>query len=384
MKILYALNSGDPGGVEKYVLELTKEFTKRGNDIFVVCKTGIISEWYKNSGAKVFFQNINFEIDPFYIINLVKIIRDNNIELVHTNELKCGINALIAAKIAGKAKIVTHVHTPISEWQTRGFLKKIYTKIEIFLYSQIVNNFSDTEIALTESRKKTKIKEGIKAEKMQVISNGIDSDSLLFTDNEKNNLRNSFKLRYALPSNSYIFGNVGRHSIEKGHIYLIRAFANLTKQIDSKNIFLVLAGGGELTDYLKSEAQNLNIDKQIIFTGKFEQIKIKEIYASFDCFVFPSIAEGFGLVLAEAMLQKIPVISSDLEVLKEVGGQNVIYFESRNIEELKNKMLLVLNFSESEKSDQIYKNYQRVIENFSLEMFVSNYQKLYQSLLNSK
>ena len=66
MKILYVLNSGNPGGMEQHVLDLVTGMVAAGHQVFVWCAEGDIVKWYQTAGAEVEVHSINFEIDPQY------------------------------------------------------------------------------------------------------------------------------------------------------------------------------------------------------------------------------------------------------------------------------------------------------------------------------
>ena len=156
MKILYVLNSSKYGGMEVHVQDLVKGMKKRGHDIFVWCPPGPMMDSYKELGAVGVEQKIRFDIDPLYISKLVKFIKKNSIDVIHSHELKAVTNALLAGHFSKTKVNVSHTHTPISEWKVSG-VKKFFT---VRFYSWIVNKFSSVEIALTFSKKKVKTKEG--------------------------------------------------------------------------------------------------------------------------------------------------------------------------------------------------------------------------------
>src|SRR5690606_14113859 len=125
-----------------------------------------------------------------------------------------------------------------------------------------------------------------------------------------------------IPTEAYVFGIIGRLSIEKGLPVLIDAFSKFTKNSNIEdNVYLLIEGAGDLFDLLKEQIKANNIQHKVIMPGAIyaEEDKAK-ILSAMDCFVFPSLAEGFGIVPIEAMAMKVPVIASDLEVLQEVCG----------------------------------------------------------------
>ena len=153
MKILYVLNSSKFGGMEVHVLDLVKGMVKKGHEVFVWCPKGEMSDLYQNNGAVVTNEFISKDFDFKYIAKLKKYVEDNNIDIVHAHELKAVVNSLLACRNTKVKAVVTHTHTPISEWQINSIKKFLNVK----LYSYVVNKLSSAEIALTESKKKVKI-----------------------------------------------------------------------------------------------------------------------------------------------------------------------------------------------------------------------------------
>ncbi len=244
----------------------------------------------------------------------------------------------------------------------------------------LVNLLATKEIALTDSRRKIKGREGIFRSKLEVIPNGLDIDRFNIPSEKRVKYKNEFKKKYDIPKNAFVFGNVSRLTVEKGHSILLEAFAEFLRfsVLTRDDFYLVLAGGGELAKDLKKQAKELEIDDKVIITGVFEEEDKVKFYSLFDVFVFPSLAEGFGIVLIEAMCMGIPVISSDLPVLKEVGTDTVDFFKTGSHGDLADKMektYSTINLSKVKAAKD------RVLENYSHAGFVNNYLKLYINLL---
>jgi glycosyltransferase involved in cell wall biosynthesis len=376
MKILYVINSGKPGGVEQHVLDLVNSMTSQGHLVYVWCLPGEIADWYSKAGAEVFTQNkIRFDIDPGYVFKLVSFIIHYQIDVVHAHELKAGVNALLASMISLVKVKITHIHTPMSEWQVTGTIKKLITRIQIALYSIMVNLFSSREIALTLSRKFVKIREGIKEEKLEVIPNALNTAKFDVTPD-----KDEIRRRYKIPENAFVFGNVGRHTEEKGIDILIRAFAEIVKKHPKDPLYLFLIGGGKLEEMHKKLAFDLGISDKVVITGIFSEEEKVKMYSCINVFVFPSRAEGFGIVLMEAMYIGLPIICADLEVLKEVGADTINYFQKGNPNDLVIKMEEMLkNFVPFNQRSRT-----RVLEEYSLERFKKLYSDLYNILMEKQ
>jgi glycosyltransferase involved in cell wall biosynthesis len=128
-------------------------------------------------------------------------------------------------------------------------------------------------------------------------------------------------------------------------------------------------------------AKESGLENKVVITGAFNEGDKIKIYSSFDVFVFPSYAEGFGISLIEAMYLNIPVICSDLEVLKEVGGPAIKYFNTGSSEDLTEKMRRVYEEISSGKDLGLDKARLKVQSEYTMEGFIGNYLALYRSLL---
>jgi len=370
MNILYAINSSQPGGAEQHVLDLVNGMVTNGHQVFVWCPEGIMAVRYEIAGADVVRIKIGPDIDFTYITALTKFLKEKKIDILHAHELKAVGNALIAGFLARTKVRISHTHTPISEWQIPAWKKFVNIK---FFYSPIVNLLTTKEIALTESRMEVKLREGIKRNKLEIIPNGVDLQRFVPVHKEKS------------PGEPYIFGYLGRLTVEKGVPVLLEAFSKLMQRakIEPWEIKLVIAGGGVLEEDLKKKTRELLLEDNIGFLGTFAEEDKVSIYNSFDAFIFPSLAEGFGIVLIEAMAMELPAIASDLPPLEEIGGSTVIFFEAGNSEDLAEKMYN-LYLKKDKIRNLAVEERRRVEELFSMEKFIISYQNLYERLMEEK
>lgn len=378
MKILYTLNSSKFGGMEVHVLDLVKGMVKKGHEVFVWCPEGQMSDLYKESGAQVTNEIIKRDIDGGYIKKLTSFVNENKIEIVHAHELKAVINSLLACNKTD-AKLVTHTHTPISEWQINPLKRFLNTKLNSFM----VNKYSDVEIALTDSKKRVKIKEGLKEDRLFVIPNGLDTTKFILSSIQRYEYEKEIKARYGIPETAFIFGDLGRISEEKGHEILVRAFAKFLKThiFRKENFYLMIVGGGVLEEKIGNLVKELGIEKNVVITGRFEDVDKVKYLSTFDVFVFPTLAEGFGIVLIESLFMGIPTIASDLEVLKEVGGEFVDFFKVGDSDDLADKMEDEYNKTGGDNKFIIEGAKEFVEKNYSMESFYENYENLYKKLI---
>ena len=365
MRILYAINSGVIGGAEKHIIDLAQGLSSEDNSIHIWCKKGPNNDLFAKAGAKVVIRDIHFDICLSYIFNLYKYLKKEKIDVVHTHDLKAGVNALIAARLAGIKVRIGHIHTPLSTWEVTKLKKTVNLVVYYF-----INRFISThEIAITEVVKEIKIKERLDPNKIVVIPNAIKLETKIDKDESI-----KFITDWGF-QDKYIIGYVGRLSREKNLTLLIKAFSKIYKEND--NLRLALIGGGEEEVKLKKLIEELGIVDSVRITGVFAEEDKKSLFKTINLFVFPSITEGFGYVPLEALMLGIPVISSDIPVLQEVLGESVLYFRSHDIDDLyeKIKKAVITRYM----PDTILVN--DIIQKYSMSNFIKSYSNLYRESL---
>lgn len=198
-----------------------------------------------------------------------------------------------------------------------------------------VNLLSSVEIALSEVIKDQKIREGIVGSKIVVIPNGIDLDLYKVRKDIKEKFRNEMCDKYKIPKGCKILGCITRLTVEKGHTVLVNAARALMSESTNVRLRYIIVGDGVLRDKLKRLVKSSGLDALFIFTGQVSEEEKVKLLATFDLFVFPTLAEGFGISALEAMASGVPCIVSGLPILREVCGNSVEYFETGNPNDLK-------------------------------------------------
>ncbi len=362
MRVLYAINSGVLGGAEKHIADLTNGLSAKGYSIHIWCKAGSIDELFKGTQAVVTHQKLHFDICFSYIFKLFNYLKRENIEVVHTHDLKAGVNALIAAKLAGVPVRIGHIHTPLSVWEISGMKKTI----NLFVYRLVHVTCATHEIAITSTVKDIKLKEGLDPAKIVVIPNAVNIDTKYDPD-----LVVQYLNQWGF-TDKVVVGCVGRLSVEKNLSLLIRVFHKLALGHD--NIRLALIGGGDEEVKLKELVHRLNLEQKVVITGVFPDGHKATLFKTLNLFVFPSLTEGFGYAPLEALSLDIPVIASDIPVLKEVLQNGVVYFRSNDEIDLLAKLEEFIGFPEKVDSTIASK----IVASYSMPAFISNYISLYE------
>lgn len=113
---------------------------------------------------------------------------------------------------------------------------------------------------------------------------------------------------------------------------------------------LVLAGrmGWKMEDFLESYSDKLK--NKLVFTGFIEDEDLSLVYNMADCFIFPSMYEGFGMPPLEALSYGVSVLSSDAASMPEVLGDAAVYFKSGDVSDLAEKIVELINISDDKKN----------------------------------
>lgn len=179
----------------------------------------------------------------------------------------------------------------------------------------------------------------VSKEKITVTQEGVDESILKLSEaiTDKDFIKVNKKFGIKRPYLFYI-GNAQPH---KNLQTLINAFFQLKKIYTQ--LSLVLAGPQHL---FWQKLKNSVNTRDVIFTGFLPEEDLVISYKNALCFILPSLEEGFGIPVLEAMACSCPVVCSNRGSLPEVGGDAVLYFDPQNQEEIVEKIKIILENNE--------------------------------------
>jgi glycosyltransferase involved in cell wall biosynthesis len=120
-------------------------------------------------------------------------------------------------------------------------------------------------------------------------------------------------------------------SAKLAHKNLSRLIDAIAATPDARRPILVLPGYATPYEaHLRALAESTGVNGDVRFLGWISADELEGLYAAAACAVFPTLAEGFGLPVLEAMARGVPVACSDIEVLREVGGDSALFFDPRS------------------------------------------------------
>jgi glycosyltransferase involved in cell wall biosynthesis len=233
---------------------------------------------------------------------LIRLFRQEQPALVHTHTSKAGVLGRVAAWFARVPVIVHTPHGHVFYGHFGPFRSWFFLQIE-----RALSAITDRLIALTEAERQDHLDRDVgKPDRFAVVPSGIDREKF-------GRARVQGKQQpdwFGCPPNALVVGSVGWLTDIKGHEYLIEAIAKLKQ--DFPALHLVVIGSGDRHDSLLRQAELAGLGDAVHLLGHRDDIEA--CLAGMDLFVLPSLNEGMGRALIEAMTAGLPVIAS------HVGG----------------------------------------------------------------
>ncbi len=296
MRILFINSIRMFGGGEIWLLTMMRALRERGHHVSLLCRPDVPLEIRaKRVGFSVFTLRMRGDFDPIVIYRTWKLVRKLKADVVCTNmdkELRFGG---IAARLAGIRVVVPRrgIDYPLKN-----------TAVYRFAYSYIASGVIANSISTKQSLLKNCL--WLNPNKIRVIYNGIEMKR--FTGPSKKNLR----AELGIPRTNYIYGFVGQLDERKGVKTLLESFAMLSQKYHRTTLLMV--GEGKLQSRLEKMAGQCR--GQVVFAGFRDDVA--DVMKIIDALVLPSLWEGFGIVLIEAMAAGKPVITTNVSNMPEI------------------------------------------------------------------
>ncbi len=340
--VLQIVGSFHQGGSERQAVQLTRLLHEdKTHNIFLAAlnNEGVLRREVEEIG---FTDVPEFRLDSFYNFNFLKqlrrcagYIRDNKIEIVHTHDFYTNVFGIAAARLAGVPLKIA------SKRETSGMRSPMQKRIERQIF-----NVSNHVVANSQAVKKYLIDDGIEADKINVVYNGLDTERLTPQQTDRREICRNLDL----PTDETIkfitlVANL-RHAVKNQPLFLRAARIVSSKFPEAR---FVLAGEGELKDELEDLAKHLKIADKTHFIGRCTQIS--DLLSVSFAGVLTSFAEGFSNSILEYMWAQLPVVATNVGGAREAIAENESGFtiELDNDEQLAARLIQLLENPEAAK-----------------------------------
>lgn len=406
MKIVIFWEQEEYGGTDTHLLELLLNWPNKKDQIVVLSnfqnsglsriekkllrKKNIKINKFNSFSYNVIMNSLNFKLFKYFIyffqpllflINLKLIynllIQYKSYDLILSNNggypgswnCLCSIIASKKLQISNRFLLIHH------EAERYPFLMRLFN----IYVDKLVSNSITKIICVSHATKKTLIKNRtlrLSKKKYEVIYNTISN---YIISKKKINFRKKYKLK----KNIKLIGLLSRIEKYKGHEDLILSLTKLPRKIQDKIKVIIIGSGKKIfVQKLKDMVKNLNLERVVFFTG-FLKNNSSEIINSLDLIINPTRTfEGYGLTVLEAVLNKKPVISTNVGAIKEVFKKKYVSLIPPNrpdliSKEIKNFILFNDEFKKKSKKAKSFfsKINQKQMSNNYRKFFLKNYEK---------
>jgi glycosyltransferase involved in cell wall biosynthesis len=318
---------------------------------------GVDSYWYYFNYAKS--KPLQYVTLLFKLLFLFKRIKP---DVVHTNLFDDSLPALLAARMAGvKNRIITKQDTGYHILYHPGYIA--LDKFNNRNAKHIIPTSQETRALILKYEKPD-------SKKVQIIHHGISEEKITKASPEQ---IQEFKKKYSL-ENKFVLGSVSRYIELKGYRYIIGAAGIIVKK--HPDVHFLFVGDGQQREELQRLIDDNGLSDHITLTGKIDFSLVPVAYKCMDVFIHASEVEAFGFVFAEAIFNKVPIISTRVGAVRDELNhkENVFITEFKDPSSIAEGIEFMMSADRkliAERALKIAK------DKFAIEIMWNNYKKLY-------
>jgi glycosyltransferase involved in cell wall biosynthesis len=291
-RIALPLESDGPGGAEMMLIQFAEELRRRGHHVIPVGPAAgcgwLGGEFRKRGFAPQVFE-LHRALDPGTVRGLVRLFREQRVDLVHSHEFTMAVYGAVAAKWVGIPHVIT-LHGGQSV--LKAARRRVALKAAFRLSRAVVACSGATREQFTQEL-------SLASERILTIPNGI-----AFRAGDRSKVRRAL----GIGDDELLVLAVGRLVELKGHMVLLRALAQLRRAGLPDTWQVAIAGQGELEGVLRAFISEAGLVGRAHILGHRDDVP--DLLAGADIFTMPSLWEGLPVALLEAMFACKPVIAS--------------------------------------------------------------------------
>jgi glycosyltransferase involved in cell wall biosynthesis len=372
IRVLHVITSLERGGAENHLLALLGHADRQAFafETAVVSGEGELVALLRDAGTPVHLLRARGRVDPLALGRLVDLVRHGDYDIVHSHLFRADIYAGLAVARLGERRpyLVSTRHN-----DDRFFLNPFVGIVHYALSAR-----QDLIIAISDHIARFTVARGVRdPARVRRVYHGLDTPDMRELE------RDAWRIRCELGigADDFLVGNVGRLAPQKGQRHLIEAMPFLLERVPQAHA--VIAGGGDLEDYLRDLAREVGVAERVHVLGPRRDVPA--LMHALNVFAMPSIWEGFGLVLLEAMAAGVPIVASRVATIPEVvvdgatgllvpAGDEVALAEA--LARLANDPPAAQRMGEAGR--------QRLRRHFSIDKMVGDTELLYRELLEDR
>jgi glycosyltransferase involved in cell wall biosynthesis len=237
---------------------------------------------------------------PGPILDLARALRQGRYDVVHTHLFQADIVGKLASRLAGLPHVVRSLHN-MGAWKRRPHI----------LIDRWLARKEERVVCCSEHLRTSAIRqEGLDPGRVLTIHHGVDAARFAVSVD-----RDRFLRSLGLSPELRVVGTIGRPIAEKGHKFLLQAIPAILEQ--HPNTQFLIVGEGRLRRAFERQVAREPFGGRVHFVGA--RADVPELLSVMDVFAFPSVSEGLGIALLEAMAARVPIVASGIPPLTEIA-----------------------------------------------------------------
>jgi glycosyltransferase involved in cell wall biosynthesis len=372
IRVLHVITSMERGGAENHLLALLQHGNRAAFsfEAAVLSGEGELVPALRATGVPVHLLRARGRLDYGAVLQLVRLLRSGRFDIVHSHLFRADLYAgLAVAQLREQRPLLV---------STRHNDDRFFLNPFVGMVHYVLSGRQDLIIAISDHVARFTIARGVRdAARVRRVYHGLETPDTSELERAGLAIRASLGVR----PEDFLVGNVGRLTPQKGQRHLIEAMPYLLERVPGSHA--VIAGGGELLEYLNDLAAELGVGERVHVLGARRDVPA--LMHALDAFAMPSIWEGFGLVLLEAMAAGLPIVASRVATIPEVvldGETGLLVQASDEVALASALAMLAGNRALRERLGQAGR--ERLRRQFSLDKMVGDTELLYRELVEER
>jgi glycosyltransferase involved in cell wall biosynthesis len=335
MRVLVVINSLGAGGAEFSTAELLPLLAARGVDTTFVCQER------RDEGAQSQVEQMGTDVRFLVgrgwwarLRELRTLIRSIRPDVIHTMLFESDLLGRLAAvgtgvPVATSLVNVSYEDARLGDPNVRRWRLRVVQAVDSLTARFLTHGFhAITRTVATSGVRRLRID----PDRITVIPRTRTSE--VFKDRDPAE-RSRVRSDLGIPEQDVMILTVGRQEYQKGQRYLVEAVSKLCRE--RSDVWLVIAGrAGNASEELAGMIGQASVPDRILVLG--HRSDIPALLGAADIFAFPSLYEGLGGALLEAMAAGLPIVASDIPAIREVAGDSVLLAAPGNAGELEHQL----------------------------------------------
>lgn len=370
------------GGIELATSYLAKQLQATGNEVHILTsrEPGMPTEENREGVIvhRLYWPKLPMLGNALFQLNLFLAVKKIDPEIIHCQNLLMSTCGILTKTILKKPYIVVGHGSDV-------YLARNLNRVTSFFLRKILKTTirnANAVVALTDHMKQ-QIQEDYGRSSI-VIPDGVDLKkfSLAVT-------KQTARTKLQLNPDEKIIVFVGHLRAIKGIEYLIRALEAIKSREPLIRLLIIggpVAGGLEPDepDRLNGLVRKLGLVQSVTFVGSIPNDRVPEYLAASDIFVLPSLSEGFGIVLLEAMAAALPIVATNVTGIPSIirEGVNALLVEPRNAAQIADKVTILLN--DPELRHRMSENNRLMVQKYAWARVAKDLEQIYLSCIKSQ